>query len=294
MENVLKTINTDLLEVAYLEYGPADGKPVILLHGWPYGPATWNKVALPLADAGWHVYVPTLRGFGQTHFLDDSTVRSGQYTAIAQDCINFADALGIAKFTLVGHDWGGTATYYVAAFWPERVDRIVALSVPYKASSSITASPTEQMRAYWYQWLLQTDQAPVVFKHKGRDICRELWRTWMAPGKFDETEFDETAVDWTNPDWVDVTISAYRFRYRNDAGDSRYDTLESKRLATPKITVPTTVLHGDLDGASLVGSSEGQESYFGDEYKRIVVRGVGHFIQSEQPQAVIDAVGRPK
>ena len=82
----VKTLRTPLLEVGYLEAGPEGGKPVVLLHGWPYDAQTWDAVTGPLADAGCHTYAPYLRGFGPTRFLSDSTRRSGQMTASAQGC----------------------------------------------------------------------------------------------------------------------------------------------------------------------------------------------------------------
>ena len=120
-----KYIKTHLLEIAYLDYGPADGETILLYHGWPDSPLAWKHVAPELAKHGYRVLVPTLRGFGDTRFLSDKTQRSGQATALAQDVIDFADALKIDRFTLVGHDWGAGFTYQVAANWPTRVKNLV-------------------------------------------------------------------------------------------------------------------------------------------------------------------------
>ena len=290
MSDHYKFLQTSMLEIAYLEYGKPDGNPIVLLHGWPDGPLTWKEIVPSLVHEGWRVLVPTIRGFGHTRFLDDGALRSGQVTAIAQDLIDFADAAGLGQFTLVGHDWGGQAVYQVAVNWPNRLHRLVVLSVPYHSPSSMQLLPPAQQRAYWYQWLLQTNQARTVLKKERRAFCRELWETWMAPKQFVESDFERIAPDWDNPDWIDVTLSSYRFRWRNDAGDPRYDALESVRLSLPQIKVPTTLLHGELEGASLPSTTEGEARYFTAAYTRVIVSDAGHFIQREKPKAVVKAI----
>ena len=91
----MKTIRTPVLEIAYLEAGPADGPPVILLHGWPSDVHDYDAVVPPLAAAGYRVLVPWLRGYGATRFLDPATPRSGQQAALGADVRDFMDALSI-------------------------------------------------------------------------------------------------------------------------------------------------------------------------------------------------------
>src|SRR5882757_1127678 len=95
----LKQIDAGALNVGYAEAGPADGPPVVLLHGWPYDIHSYVDVAPLLASAGCHVIVPYLRGYGTTRFLSSETVRNGQPSAIAVDIIALMDALKIAKAT---------------------------------------------------------------------------------------------------------------------------------------------------------------------------------------------------
>jgi pimeloyl-ACP methyl ester carboxylesterase len=112
----LKTIRTPILEIAYEENGPADGPPVVLLHGFPDDARAYDGVAPPLAAAGWRVLVPYLRGYGPTRFLDPRTPRSGQQAALGHDLLEFLDALGVERAALAGYDWGGRAACIVAAF----------------------------------------------------------------------------------------------------------------------------------------------------------------------------------
>src|SRR6267154_4427387 len=124
----LKQINAGLLNVGYAEAGPADGPPVILLHGWPYDIYSFVDVAPLLAAVGYRVIIPYLRGYGPTRFLSDATLRNGQPSAIALDAIALMDALKIEKATLAGFDWGARTADIVAALWPERCRALVSVS----------------------------------------------------------------------------------------------------------------------------------------------------------------------
>ena len=105
--STLKTIQTEVLEIAFLDEGPAAGWPVILVHGFPYDVHAYDEVVPRLALAGARVIVPYLRGFGPTRFLSKGTVRSGQQAALGHDLIDLLDGLDIQSAILAGYDWGG-------------------------------------------------------------------------------------------------------------------------------------------------------------------------------------------
>src|SRR5215470_16523196 len=102
----LKQIEAGVLNVGYAEAGPGNGRPVILLHGWPYDIYSFVDVAPLLASAGYRTIIPYLRGYGTTQFLSNDTVRNGQPAALALDLKDFLDALKIEKPILAGFDWG--------------------------------------------------------------------------------------------------------------------------------------------------------------------------------------------
>src|SRR5215213_7658188 len=123
----VKQIDAGLLNVGYVEAGPANGRPVILLHGWPYDIYSFVDVAPLLAAEGYRVIVPFLRGHGTTRFLSDATFRNGQPSAIATDIIALMDALKIEKATLAGFDWGARTADIIAALWPQRCRALVSV-----------------------------------------------------------------------------------------------------------------------------------------------------------------------
>ena len=116
-------VHTSVLEIAYEDDGPRDGSVVMLLHGWPDAPRGWHGVAQALQAAGWRTIVPYLRGSPPTRFLSQDTPRVGAAVALAQDAIDLADALGLERFAVVGHDWGARTA---DAVHPDDLPRVLA------------------------------------------------------------------------------------------------------------------------------------------------------------------------
>jgi pimeloyl-ACP methyl ester carboxylesterase len=287
-----KTVRTRLLEIGYLESGPPDGVPVILLHGWPSDVHDWDGVVPALAASGCRVLVPWLRGYGPTRFLNPATPRSGQQAALGADVRDFMDALGVGPAVLVGYDWGGRAACVVAALWPERVRALVTINgyaIQDIAASGQPASAAQEHR-YWYQWYFHTERGRAGLAQNRRDIARLLWRLWSPNWQFDDATFAATAASFDNPDFVDVTIQSYRHRYGNAPGDAACEPLEQALAVLPSIAVPTIVLHGEADGVGPVGGSVGHARHFTARYERRVVPVAGHFLSREAPDAVVQAV----
>ena len=157
----LKQIDAGLLNVGYAEAGPANGPPVILLHGWPYDIYSFVDVTPLLASAGYRVIVPYLRGYGTTRFLSSETFRNGQPSAVAVDIIALMDALKIEKATLAGFDWGARTANIVAALWPERCKAMVSVSGYLIGSQEAGKMPAAaEGRAAMV--------VPVLFRHRAR------------------------------------------------------------------------------------------------------------------------------
>jgi pimeloyl-ACP methyl ester carboxylesterase len=290
----MKTVRTPILEVGYLEAGPADGAAVILLHGWPSDVHDYDDVVPPLAGAGYRVLVPWLRGFGPTRFLDAATPRSGQQAALGADVRDFMDALGIRAAILVGYDWGGRAACVVAALWPERVSALVAITGYGIQDIAANARPAaaEQEYRYWYQWYFHTDRGRSGLAANRGGLTRLLWRLWSPHMAFDEATLQATTRSFDNPDFVDVTIQSYRHRYGNAAGDPTYDALEARLAGQPAIDVPTIVLHGEEDGVGAPATSIPRDRLFTRLIERRQIPRAGHFLSREAPAEVVAAVVR--
>ena len=289
---MILTVRTPVLEIGYLESGPAEGPPVILLHGWPSDVHDWDEVVPPLAEAGYRVLVPWLRGFGPTRFLDPATSRSGQQAALGADLRDFMDALGINRALLAGYDWGGRAACVVAALWPERVRGLVTINgyniqnIP----ASIQPADAAQEHRQWYQWYFHTERGRNGLTKDRAGIARLLWQLWSPNWAFDDATFAATAASFDSPDFVAVTVQSYRHRYGNAPGDPAYDALEKQLEAQPVIDVPSVILHGECDGVGPVVHSANAARNFGKRYARRVVPVAGHFLPREAPQEVVQAL----
>ena len=144
----LKFVDTSLLRVAYEEWNPHSSRTAVLLHGWPDSIRTWSAVAPGLAQAGWRVLVPALRGFLPTKFLRDDNPHTGQLAALGRDLLEFIDALGLTKPALVGHDWGARAVAIACGLRPGVASHLVMLSVSYGTNDPSQQLSLQQARNY--------------------------------------------------------------------------------------------------------------------------------------------------
>ena len=284
------TVQGQVLDIGYAAHGEADGPPVVLVHGWPDAARSWTPVAGSLAEAGYRVIVPDLRGAGRTTFRSPSTPRDGTGAALAADVLDLADGLGLDRFAVVGHDWGARTAYVLAAVAPDRIRSITALALAYQPRGAFVMPGFGQARAFWYQWLMYVEDGVRAVAADPVGFARAQWDTWSPAGWYDEAEFEATSPTFLHPDWVAVTLSAYRSRFLpGEPLDPRYDPLRRRLAEAEQIAVPTLMVQGGADTCDEPASSEGLDGYF-DDYTRLVLDGVGHFPHREAPAAVAAAV----
>ncbi len=210
----LKQIDAGLLNVGYAEAGPADGPVVILLHGWPYDIYSYADVAPALAQAGYRVIIPYLRGYGTTRFLSKDTLRSGQPVAVSADIVALMDALKIEKATLAGYDWGARTANIIAALWPERCKAMVSVSgylIGSQESGRMPLPPKAELQ-WWYQFYFATERGREGYAKYRHDFAKLIWQIASPKWAFDDATFDRSAQAFDNPDHVDIVIHNYRWR----------------------------------------------------------------------------------
>ena len=288
----LKQVAAGLLHVAYAEAGPDGGRPVILLHGWPYDIHSYVDVAPALASAGYRVIVPYLRGYGSTRFLAGDTVRNGQPAALAGDVVDLMDALKIEKAILGGFDWGARTANIVAALWPERCTGTVSVSGYLIGSREANRSPLPPQAEldWWYQYYFSTERGRAGYDKYRYDFAKLIWRTASPQWHFDAATFDRSAKAFDNPDHVSLVMHNYRWRLALADGESKYDELETRLAAGPVITVPTITLEGDANGAPHPDPASYAKKFAAKYAHRLVTGGVGHNLPQEAPQAFAKAV----
>jgi len=288
----LKHVNAGLLSVAYAETGPADGPVVILLHGWPYDIHSYDEVAPLLAAKGYRVLMPYARGYGDTHFLSDKTLRNGQPAALASDVIDFMDALKIKQAVLGGYDWGARSADIVSALWPERVKALVSVSgylIGNQAAGKNPLPPKAELQ-WWYQFYFATDRGKEGYQKNTHDFAKLIWQLASPQWKFDDATYDRSAKALENPDHVDITVFNYRWRLGLVQGESQYEALEQKLAKAPSISVPTITMEGDANGAPHPKAEDYRQRFTGKYEYRLISGGIGHNLPQEDPQAFAKAI----
>ena len=274
----LKQVEAGLLNVGYAEAGPADGPVVILLHGWPYDIYAFVDVVPVLAQAGFRVIAPWLRGYGTTQFLSD--------------VIALMDALKIDKAVVAGFDWGARTADNVAAIWPQRVKALVSVSgylIGSQEANKKPLPPAAELQ-WWYQYYFATERGRLGYEKYRREFSKLIWQLASPKWNFDDATFERSAASFDNPDHVAIVIHNYRWRLGLAPGEAKYDELEKRLAESPVIAVPTITLEGDANGAPHPDPKVYAGKFSGKYAHRLVTGGIGHNLPQEAPQAFADAV----
>jgi pimeloyl-ACP methyl ester carboxylesterase len=288
----LRQVRAGVLDVGYVEVGPGHGQAVLLLHGWPYDIHSFEEVAPALADAGYRVVVPYLRGYGTTRFISDDTNRNGQQAALAVDTIALMDALGTTSAIIGGFDWGARTANVIAALWPERCKAMVSVSgylIGSQEANRTPLPPAAELQ-WWYQYYFATARGRSGYDANRREFAKLIWRAASPHWNFDDATFERSATAFDNPDHVAITIDNYRWRLGLTPGEAPFDQLEAQLAAFPSVPVPTITLEGDANGAPHP-EPQAYEQKFSSKYAhRLITGGIGHNLPQEAPGAFVDAV----
>ena len=247
----------------------------------------------PLVDGGFRVLVPYLRGYGPTRFRDPAAPRVAEQAAIAQDVIDFADALDLAQFATSGFDWGNRAACITSILHPDRVKAQVAIG-GYSVQNTLTPGrpgPAALEARLWYQWYFNTERGRAGLEANRRDIIRHLWDTWSPTWSYTDAAFNRSAPSFDNPDFVEVVIHSYRHRHVNAAGETRFLEVERQLAQRPVIEVPAIVLRGADSGFGRPSANPaGDQARFPNLVARRIVEGAGHDLPAHRPETVSSAL----
>lgn len=289
------SVRAGVLQVEGFEFGPADGWPCVMGHGFPYDVHAYDETASLLAQAGARVIVPWLRGFGATRFLSDATPRSGEQAALGADLLALLDALRIERAVLGGYDWGGRACCVVSALWPQRVVALVSANtynIQDIARAMEPAASAAEEAALWYQYYFHGERGRRGLAANRRGIARQLWKMWSPSWAFDEVTFERTAASFDNPDFVEVVIHSYRHRFGLVPGDPAVAGIEARLAGQPTIAVPAVTIDGTHDG--LRADTTSGAGRFTGPHEHLFLQGCGHNPPQERPRQWADAVLRAR
>jgi len=270
------TITTNGINLHVVLSGPAEGIPVILLHGFPEFWRGWLKQIEPLANAGYRVIVPDQRGYN----LSDKPNGVKAYTLdkLVADILGLIDALGYQQVNLVGHNWGAMVAWVLAIRHPERLRRLGILNVPHPAVMlRFLRSDPEQLRRSWYVFAIQLPWLPEAMLRANN--WRGVDRALRGSGKihtFTKEDVSEYKKAWSQPGAMTAMLNWYRAVVRH-------------RLQMPKdlrVKVPTLIIWGLQDVALSHRMARPSLDYC-DAGRLVFFEDATHWVQHDEAEAVI-------
>jgi pimeloyl-ACP methyl ester carboxylesterase len=248
-----------------------DGSPVLLLHGWPDRAALWTHQAAALAGAGYRVVVPDLRGFGDSD--RPAEVEHYRMRALAADVLGVADALGIDRFALAGHDWGASLGWALTLASP-RVTRYAAFSVGHPAAFA-TAGFRQKAMSWYMLWFQFPGVAEQVMPADDWQFLRGWLHATLPEG---HPMAARQLADLSRPGALTASLNWYR------ANIDPATFVPTTIPQPPRITVPTMGVWSDGDLALTEGQMRGSSAYV-DDFRFERVEGCGHWIPEEAPES---------
>lgn len=236
------------------------GTPVVLLHGFPDSSRLWRHQVPALVDAGYRVIAPDLRGFGES----EKPQEVGAYAMpiLVSDVVGILDALGVERAHVVGHDWGAVLAWTFAALLPDRVERLVALSVGHP--NAFPELPIEQREKSWYMLLFQFED--VAEQLLQRDDWK-LFREWTRG----DGEGDRYVEDLARPGALTAGLNWYR------ANAAPAAQLEAP-LQLPAVAAPTLGIWSSRDHYLIEDGLRGSAKHVSGPWRYERIDGASHWI----------------
>ena len=267
-------LRTNGIQLRAVAAGPADGPLVVLLHGFPEFSWGWRRQMGPLAAAGLRVIAPDQRGYN----LSDKPegVAAYRIDALADDVLGLAQALGRARFRVVGHDWGAAVAWHLAARDPGRVDRAAVLNgIGISVGQGYAGTHPSQMLKSWYIGFFQAPAVPeLALRAAGFAWLRRAMARSGRPGTFSAEDFRRYREAWARPGALTAMLNWYRAL-----------RLYARSLPAERVRVPLRVIWGDRDAFLEPGLVEAGLGLC-ERGAAFHIPEATHWVQHEEPERV--------
>jgi len=266
-----ESLRANGLLIHYHEAG--EGPLVVCLHGFPDTAATFGPQMEALAGAGYRVVAPFLRGYAPTE------VSAGGYEAanLARDVLGLIEALGAEKAAVVGHDWGSAIGMGAARLAPERVRKLVAVSVPHPGvlMPALVGHPIQRRRS-WYMFYFQMPFADDAVALDDFGLIEGLYADWSPGWQVPAAHLERVKETFRQPGVTKAALDYYRYQFNPTLHDPELAGVQEE-LFQPPVTVPTLYLHGADDACVGAEVAAGMETVFAGGFEMAVIEGAGHW-----------------
>lgn len=265
----------------YIEMGA--GSLVLCLHGFPDNAFTYRYLGPTLAEAGFRVVAPFMRGYAPTGRPKDERYQS---VLLAQDAVALITALGATQAFVVGHDWGALATYGAAALAPERVRKIVTLAAAHPATLlGALATNYDMIKGGWHAYFFQMPFAEQAVMANDYEFVEKWWRDASPEYELPHDIMDSVKHTFRQPGVVTAAINYYRHTMNPANRDPALASLQERVTATPT-PVPTLAFHGTKDRPGRLEAFTRMDQFFTAGLEKVILPGTGHFLHLERPAEV--------
>jgi pimeloyl-ACP methyl ester carboxylesterase len=285
-----RQVQTNGIELHLAEQG--EGPLVVLCHGFPELWYSWRHQIPVLADAGFRVVAPDMRGFGESSAPAD--VEAYDVLSLCADVCGLLDLLGERSAVLVGHDWGANLVWQMSVFHPERVRAVAGLSVPFVPRAP--AAPIPIMRRHLGEdfYMVWFQQPGVADEALARDVRRTLTTSRQWTARWAEEDAQAERPSWLTEEELGVYVEAFQ-RTGFTGGLNWYRNIDrnwelTEPVAQRRISQPALFLTGELDPVRQFMPAEAMRGLCADLRAEIVVPGAGHWVQQQAPDEVNDAL----
>ena len=274
----LKKINANGLEFAYYEQGEGD-KLVLCLHGFPDTADTWRDLMPKLAQAGYRVIAPFMRGYPPTQIPDGEQYSSKD---LAEDTIGLIDAFGAKTAMLIGHDWGALTAYAAVSLAPDRIEKLITVAIAHPRALKFDLKTLWKARHFL---TFQRRKSSVNWmKRNNYQALSTIFKRWSPNWQFTDADIEPVRQSISQAGGVEAVLGYY---WAFNANRSNKDI---QRLVRRKTDVPTLSIFGDADGALTLDALTRTHDAFTGEYQQVVLPDVGHFLHREAPDKFAELV----
>ena len=277
----IECVSANDTDFSYLECGT--GKLALLLHGFPDTAQTWRHLMPQLADMGYRVIAPFMRGYAPSAVPSDGCYQTAM---LARDANALHENLGgDSEAIIIGHDWGAPSCYGAAIDAPTRWRKVVGMAVPPTAALGMAfVQNLEQIKKSWYMFFFQHGLADLVVGANNHAFIEMLWRDW-SPGYDASVDLEAIRKSLADPKNLQAALGYYRATLGDGYRDPQLNELQNQMAASVP-TQPLLYLHGANDGCIGADVVESAKKIAPANVKFEVVEAAGHFLQLEQPKVV--------